>query len=131
MKPIKVIVYAVLIISVVLGALFVTNIDFSKLKNQMNTTDMYVVVTENGQEETIQFEDKDSIIRYNYVQSAYDNNGAAKKITFSANKNLRLNAILLVKVQELQDKEGNYLIGSYEEVQIDQVPDKTKEKLGL
>ncbi|WP_195575224.1 YxeA family protein [Paenibacillus sp. 1001270B_150601_E10] len=131
MKPVKVIIYAVLVISVVIGVLMASNIDFAKLKKQMNTTDMYVVVTENGKAETIQFDDKDSMTRFHYVQEAYDKNGAAKKITFSANKNLRLNAILLVTVQELKDADGHYLIGSYEEVQADLVPEKTKIKLGL
>ncbi|UHA75955.1 YxeA family protein [Paenibacillus sp. 481] len=116
----------VVVFGVVLGAgLVLSGVDLAKVKQQWGATKMYVQITNNGDK---QGADEDSS-RYYYQLKAYDKDGTETPITFSAHKNLKQNAYLLVHVREYTDDRGNHEVATYEEIQSEEIPQKAKEKM--
>ncbi|PEZ08994.1 hypothetical protein CN326_04800 [Bacillus sp. AFS018417] len=94
------------------------------------TKEYYVQITENGKEEPWQGDDGKKHISYWYTMKAYDEKGKEVTVKFFANKNLKLHAFLRVYVNgEYPDK--THGIQSYEEVTMNELPMKAKEKLGV
>ncbi|WP_239254923.1 YxeA family protein [Listeria ilorinensis] len=112
-----------IIISVILalGILAILALRFINF-NQIGADSYYVQITQNGDKQTEYSEDGSDISRYNYKLTGYDENGKAKKLSFDADKNLRLHAYLRVYNK-------NDMVSSYEEVQKQDIPQKAQAKL--
>lgn len=94
------------------------------------TKEYYVQITENGKEESTKGEDGEMYTLYWYTLKAYDDKGKEVTVKFFANKNLKLHAFLRVYVEgEYDDKTKS--IQTYEEVTMNELPVKAKEKLGV
>ena len=114
----KLIVISILLVAIVgVGSWFIYN--------EMNYEKCYVKITENGKEDTV-----GSSTVYDYTLKAYDKKGNEVPVTFSANKNLRLNAYLCVYVRKPLKNNANE-INKYKEVTAEQLPEKVKEKLNV
>ncbi|WP_099221315.1 YxeA family protein [Listeria costaricensis] len=104
-----------------LGILAVLALRFINF-NQIGADQYYVQITQNGDKQTEYADDGEDISRYNYELTGYDENGKAKKLSFDAEKNLRLNAYLRVYYK-------NDVVSSYEEVQKQDIPQKAQTQL--
>lgn len=100
-------------------------------KNKIGKTKMYVHITENGKEVNEKGSDGETYSRYFYKLKAYDKNGKEDSVTFSAGKNLKLDAFLRVYVTDKTDSKGNKEIGTFEEVKASEIPQEAKEKLNV
>lgn len=108
----KLIIVIILLVAIVGGWFIYNGMKFEKC---------YVKITENAKEEHG---------RYIYNLKAYDKKGNEVPVTFSASKNLRLNAYLCVDVYKPLKHDANE-INKYEEVTAEQLPEKVKEKLNV
>ena len=99
--------------------------------NEIGSDKYYVQITKDGDRQYEgKYNGKDVYDYYYKDIKAYNKNGDEIKVKFSAEKNLRKNAFLKVKVKDLKKDENNDIL-SYEEVQRDDLPDKVKEKLNV
>ncbi|MGG0240859.1 YxeA family protein [Bacillus rhizoplanae] len=94
------------------------------------TKEYYVQITENGKEESVRSDDGEKHTWYWYTMKAYDDKGKEVTVKFSANKNLKLHAFLRVYVEGEYDDQTKS-IQTYEEVTMNELPVKAKEKLGV
>lgn len=121
--------YIALIASLFIFTLFSSGCGFDK--NKIGKTKMYVHITENGEKKVEKSDSGEPFTRYYYQLKAYDENGKEDSITFSAGKNLRLDAFLRVYVTDKTDSKGNKAIGTWEEVKASEIPQEAKEKLNV
>ncbi|MGG4398363.1 YxeA family protein [Paenibacillus thiaminolyticus] len=132
MKKFTIIIVSIVVMaSIVVAGFLIFGVDAAKMKAEWGTTKMYVHITENGKEETIGADSKDPFSRYYYTLTAYDEHGNEATVSFSADKNLRLDSFLLVYVKDGEDGNGVRDIGRYDEVTKEDIPAKAREQLGV
>jgi uncharacterized protein (TIGR01655 family) len=91
-------------------------------------TKAYIQILENGTEEKTKIETGEEFSRYYYKTTAYTKNGDERIVEFSASKNLRKGACIVVYLMA-EDENKVWSITTYEEVREDQIPQKTRERL--
>lgn len=91
----------------------------------------YIKVSVDGNKK-LAFKDGDEdVYKYDYRDiKAYDKNGDEIKIVFTADKNLRKDAFLEVRVRDPKSNELNAIL-SYKEIQESELPNLAKEKLNI
>ncbi|KMY49701.1 YxeA family protein [Peribacillus loiseleuriae] len=113
------IVIGIVLVILVVGLIFMQNVNF----NRLGANEYYTQINGEG----TKIEEKGSggtiFIRYEYELPAYDKDGNQKTFTFTAGKQLRENAYLLLFVK---DGKG---VTSYQEVTSDELPGKAVEML--
>ncbi|PUB08334.1 YxeA family protein [Paenisporosarcina sp. OV554] len=90
----------------------------------------YVQINEDGIAKTTKGDNGEKSTRYYYKMNAYNTDGNTIPVEFSANKELKLNAFLLVDVNDTDKKEHN-TISSYKEVAEKELPEKVKKQLNI
>lgn len=95
------------IIVIVVGASYtVLTLDF----NRFNKERYYIQITQNGEKLEDRLDNGETMVRYGYKVDAIKEDGKHKELEFSANKQLRKGAYLMLYV----NKEGE--VSSYDEV---------------
>ncbi|MGX5585858.1 hypothetical protein COM90_24765 [Bacillus thuringiensis] len=89
--------------------------------NRLGTDKYYVQITKDG--EQLEEKNVNGDTTYQYKLSGFDKDGKEKEMEFTALKNLRKEAFLLIYYTE---EKG---VKSWEEVKKDELPTKVKEKL--
>lgn len=118
MRTLLGIIVALLVI--IVGSLAVFRfVDF----NQMGAEKYYVQITGDGRVEEHKLDTGEIVKTYWYSLPAYDVNGLEKTFDFSAQKNLRQDAYLMLFAK---DSKG---VTSYEEVQLADIPEKAQKQL--
>lgn len=121
-KNMKKIIGSIIVILVIAvgGLLILQNVNL----NRLGTDEYYTQIVGQGK----MLEDKDTSgvkhVSFEYTLSAFDKDGQEKKLTFTAQKQLRENAYLTLFVKD--DKE----VTSYQEVSKEELPKKVSEKIG-
>ncbi|QDS33957.1 YxeA family protein [Brevibacillus brevis] len=119
MKKTTIIVLSV-ILALIIGAVFLLqNVNF----NRLGADEYYVQINKEGQKNEVTLDNGEKFTTYDYTLLGYNENGEEKTLTFMAMKELRKDAYLRVFVKE---EKG---VTSYQEVKLDELPDKAKEKL--
>ena len=106
------IAFGVVLALFVAGLVVLATVDYNRLGKE----NVYVHITEDGVENRFVASDGAVHNMYWYEQSAYDENGNEMQVKFSAHKNLRHNAYLMLYL-----KNGNE-VTSFDEVQFDDLP---------
>ncbi|MFE4764556.1 YxeA family protein [Bacillus mycoides] len=91
--------------------------------NRLGTDTYYVQITKDG--EQLKEKNVNGDTTYQYTLPGFDKDGEKKEMEFTALKNLRKEAFLLIYYSE---EKG---VKSWEEVKKDELPTKVKEKLKL
>jgi len=125
LKILGIILTTVLIGIIILGVAEKNN--FLGMK-KWRTKEYYVQIKDNGEEYITKNTEGEKSVLYFYKTDAYNKDGKQIKVEFHSNKNLKLDAYLLVLAFS-QDKNDYNQILSYEEVPADKVPFKAKEGL--
>ncbi|MGG4454012.1 YxeA family protein [Brevibacillus porteri] len=119
MKKTTIIVLSV-ILALMIGAVFLLqNVNF----NRLGADEYYVQINKEGQKNEVTLDSGEKFATYDYTLQGYNEDGEEKTLNFMAMKELRKDAYLSVFV-----KEGKG-VTSYQEVKVDELPDKAKEKL--
>lgn len=108
---------AVLIILVGL-VIFLQNVNL----NRIGTQQYYVQINQDGTRMEYKSDNGQKYVSYEYALKGFDAKGNEKELTFTANKNLRKDAYLRIYVK------GSG-VSSYQEVQVDELPETAKHKL--
>ncbi|GIN93775.1 hypothetical protein J22TS1_48260 [Siminovitchia terrae] len=109
----------------ILGVLFVgaivifATVDF----NRFGKDKAYVQITDAASVKETKMDSGEIMKRYWYKLPAYKENGEMIEVEFSGAKELRKDAYLMLYI-----KDGNE-VTSYDEVQLNDIPQKAKEKL--
>lgn len=101
------------------GLLIIQNVNL----NRVGADEYYTQITDEGNKTEEKGVSGQIHEQYEYELPAYDENGNQKIFTFTANKQLRENAYLMLFVKE--DKG----VTSYQEVSIEKIPKKSIEML--
>ncbi|MBM7609815.1 uncharacterized protein (TIGR01655 family) [Lysinibacillus composti] len=91
--------------------------------NRFGKDTVYVQISDVASVKETKLDSGEMIKRYWYKLPAYNENGNLTEVEFSAAKELRKNAYLMLYI-----KDGNE-VTSYDEVQLTDIPQKAKEKL--
>ncbi|UGB30698.1 YxeA family protein [Metabacillus sp. B2-18] len=91
--------------------------------NRFGKDKAYVHITEAASVKEEKLDSGEILKRYWYKLPAYRENGDMTEVEFSAAKELRKDAYLMMYI-----KDGNE-VTSYDEVQLNEIPQKAKEKL--
>lgn len=103
----------------VIGLVVLMNVDF----NRMNADNYYVHITEDGVKEVGKASDGKVYETYHYNLESVNAKGETKTVEFTASKNLRKDAYLMLYV-----KEGKG-VSSYDEVQLSDIPTEAQAKI--
>lgn len=109
---------AVLFVICAGGLYALMKVDF----NRMNAEHYYVQINEVPKEEKMKTSKGEVFTRYAYTLDAYDEDGNEKQYTFTADKELRQDAYLMLYVKES-------VVSSYDEVKLADIPKKAQQKL--
>lgn len=101
------------------GVIFLQNVNL----NRVGADEYYTQINGEGTETEDKGSDGAIHISYEYELPAYDKDGNQKTLTFSADKQLRENAYLLLFVKNGKD------VTSYQEVKDEELPKKVAEVL--
>lgn len=116
----KVMIFGGILVFLLIGfIIFIQNVNINRLG-----TDPYYVQIQEGTRMEDKSDDGKKYIYYEYTLEGFDKEGTAKTLTFTANKELRKDAYLRVYVKESG-------VGSYQEVQINELPEPAKAKLAM
>ncbi|MFJ8260807.1 YxeA family protein [Rummeliibacillus sp. NPDC094406] len=115
----KLIIPGVILVLIVGFILFIQNVNI----NRLGSDSYYVQIKAPGEKIEGRSDSGQDYVDYKYVLYGYDKEGNEKKLTFTAIKQLRQDAYLNLFVKE--DKG----VTSYQEVQLNEIPKKAKEKL--
>lgn len=110
------ILFGLLLGVVIAGLVVLATVDFNRLAKDH----VYVHITEDGVEERFVASDGAVYMSYWYEQSAFDKDGNEVSVKFSAQKNLRKDAYLMLYM-----KNGSE-VTSYDEVQYEDLPAEVK-----
>ncbi|MEG0474058.1 MAG: YxeA family protein, partial [Solibacillus sp.] len=103
------------VIAILVGGLFfMQNVNL----NRIGTDEYYTIISGEGNKIEDKMNDGTLYVKYEYELPAFDKEGNQKTLTFTANKQLRKNAYLLLFVK---DEKG---VTSYQEVTAEEIPDK-------
>ncbi|MCC5891845.1 YxeA family protein [Exiguobacterium sp.] len=111
----KMIGFALAFVLVTIG---VINIDWNRLGKE----NVYVQVGDVTNVEETTLDSGEVVRRYTYETKAYDADGEPQNVTFSAAKELRQGAFLMLYVKD-------DAVTSYDEVEVSDVPKAAREKL--
>lgn len=110
----------VAVIAVIVGAIIIlTVVDV----NRFGKDNAYVQITTTATVDEVKLSTGEILKSYWYTLPAYDENGNKIDVNFSASKELRQDAYLMLYI-----KNGNE-VTSYNEVQLNDVPQKAKKKI--
>lgn len=108
-----------IILVVLIGFIvFIQNVNI----NRLGTDHYYVQIQDGGKKIESKFDNGEIFVRYEYTMKGFDDKGKEKTFTFTANKELHKQAYLQVYLKGDRVK-------SYQEVQANELPEKTKQKL--
>ncbi|MFE4354524.1 YxeA family protein [Peribacillus butanolivorans] len=108
------------LIALIIGFLvFIQNVNI----NRLGADQYYVQIKEEGMRVEGKADNGEEYISYEYKLSTVDKDGKEKELTFTAHKQLRLDAYLCLYVK---DEKG---VTSWQEVKMEELPEKVKEKL--
>lgn len=95
--------------------------------NRIETEKYYVQITVDGKEEVSKSDSSGEIMgkKFSYKLLGFDKEGKEKELEFTATKNLRKEAILVLYYSEAKG------VKSWEELNKVDLPTKVKEKLGI
>ena len=102
-----------------IGLIVLASVDFNRLGKE----NVYVQIVSDGELDENRLDSGEIMKRYEYELVAYNDAGEAVEVEFSAAKNLRVGAYLMLYV-----KDGD-VVTSYDEVKEQDVPEKALEKL--
>ncbi|MGE7624742.1 YxeA family protein [Viridibacillus sp. NPDC096237] len=103
----------------VIGIVVLKKVDL----NRMNADNYYVHITEDGVKEVGKASDGKVFETYHYNLEGVNTKGEEKKFEFTASKNLRKDAYLMLYVK---DGKG---VSSYDEVKLSDIPKEAQAKL--
>lgn len=115
----KLMIPGIIIVLIVGFILFIQNVNL----NRLGADNYYLQIKAAGEKIVDKSDNGQKFVSYKYSLPAYDKNGEEHTFTFNAQKQLRKGAYLNLFVKK--DKG----VTSYQEVKLDEVPDKAKEKL--
>ncbi|GAA0831620.1 YxeA family protein [Bifidobacterium pullorum subsp. gallinarum] len=116
----KVMIFGGILAALLIGfIIFIQNVNINRLG-----TDQYYVQIQEGTRVEDKSDDGKKYTYYEYTLEGFDKEGAAKTLTFTAQKELRKEAYLRVYVK----KSG---VGSYQEVQANELPEQARAKLEM
>ncbi|MGE6258160.1 YxeA family protein [Heyndrickxia sporothermodurans] len=115
----KLMIPGVILILIVGFILFIQNVNI----NRLGADNYYVQIKGPGEKSEDKASNGEIYTSYKYTLSGYDKKGNEKKLTFTANKQLRKDAYLNLFYKE--DKG----VTSYQEVKFNEIPDKAKEEM--
>ncbi|BAH42416.1 conserved hypothetical protein [Brevibacillus brevis NBRC 100599] len=121
MKKTTIIVLSVILALMIGAVLLLQNVNF----NRLGADEYYVQINKEGKKNEVTLDSGEKLVSYDYTLQGYNANGEEKALNFMAMKELRKDAYLCVFV-----KEGKG-VTSYQEVKVDELPDKAKEKLAI
>lgn len=108
------------IIALVLGFLiFIRNVNI----NRLGAEQYYTQINVDGKKMEVRSDSGEKFISYEYTLQGINKDGEEQTLTFTASKELRKEAFLGVYVKKGKE------VSSYQEVKLDEIPDKAKEKL--
>lgn len=113
------IVIGIVLVILVAGAIFMQNVNL----NRFGADEYYTQIKGKGTKMEDKMSDGTIYKRYEYKLPAFDKDGNQKTFTFSADKQLRENAYLLLFVK---DGKG---VTSYQEVTAEELPEKVAKML--
>ncbi|GAA0375300.1 YxeA family protein [Bacillus horti] len=91
--------------------------------NRLGKDNLYVQISEHTDIEETRLDSGEVVKRYWYELPAYDENGVKNMVEFSAARELRLDAYLMLYVKNENE------VTSYDEVQWNEIPTQAQEKL--
>lgn len=106
------IAFGVVLALLVAGLVVLATVDFNRLGKEH----VYVHITEDGVEERFVDGNGAVYMSYWYEQVAYDEDGKEVQVKFSAQKNLRHDAYLMLYLKNGEE------VTSFDEVQFDELP---------
>ncbi|GIN56709.1 hypothetical protein J8TS2_10280 [Lederbergia ruris] len=109
----------IVLVILVGGVIFLQNVNL----NRVGADEYFTQINGEGTKTEDKMSDGGIHIRYEYELPAYDKDGNQKTLTFSADKQLRENAYLLLFVKNGKD------VTSYQEVKDEELPKKVAEVL--
>ncbi|ATP40435.1 hypothetical protein CSE16_10465 [Solibacillus sp. R5-41] len=116
----KIIIVVGIVLVILIGSLFfIQNVNI----NRFGTDEYYTTIIGDGNKMEDKMDDGSILVRYEYDLPAYDKDSNQKTLTFTANKQLRKNAYLLLFVK---DGKG---VTSYKEVTAEEIPEKAVKML--
>ncbi|MGG3891518.1 YxeA family protein [Metabacillus fastidiosus] len=119
MKKLGAIVIAIIV--VLIGfVIFIQNVNI----NRFSADQYYVKISESGNKLEGKTESGQVYVQYEYKLPAFDQSGNEKELTFTAPKELRQNAYLMLYVKNGQE------VTSYQEVKEKEIPEKVADNLG-
>lgn len=104
----------------IVGLVVLSQVDFNRLGKE----NVYVQITADGELEETRLDSGEVMKRYLYNLEAYNEKGEPVQVEFSAAKNLRVGAYLMLYM-----KKDELTVTSYDEVQEADIPTKAIEKL--
>ncbi|BFH64597.1 YxeA family protein [Paenibacillus azoreducens] len=108
-----------IILALLIGFIvFIQNVNI----NRLGADHYYVQIQDGGKKMEDKTDSGEIYVNYEYTMKGFDEEGKEKTFTFTANKELRKQAYLRVYLKD--DK-----VSSYQEVQANELPEKTKQKL--
>lgn len=118
----KMITVIIIVAVIILGLAFSLGYYFTNY-NHIGAEDYYVAIEKNGKPTTERDSSGKTLTDYEYTLTGYDENGKAKQLEFTAQKNLRVGAYL-----HIYYKKGKG-VSSYEEVAKKELPKKAASQL--
>lgn len=114
----KGIIAGVVVLVIIIGfVLFIQNVNINRLG-----AEQYYVQIQDGKQMEDKTDDGKKYTYYEYTQEGFDKSGKEQTLTFTATRELRKDAYLRVYVKDKK-------VGSYQEVQASELPEKAKQKL--
>jgi uncharacterized protein (TIGR01655 family) len=107
------------IVLIIGGLLFLQNVNL----NRLGTDEYYAQIKGEGKKLEDKMSDGTIFTRYEYELPAYDKDGNEQTLTFTAPKQLREDAYLLLYVKSSKG------VTSYQEVKAEELPEKAAELL--
>jgi uncharacterized protein (TIGR01655 family) len=111
--------FGVVIVILIGGLSFIQNVNL----NRIGADEYYTQIIGGGNKLEVKASGGQVHVSYEYELPTYDKDGNQKILTFTASKQLRENAYLLLFVK---DEEG---VTSYQEVTAEEIPEKAAEML--
>ncbi|MDQ0271913.1 YxeA family protein [Cytobacillus purgationiresistens] len=116
----KVFISLSIVVALLIGAIIIlATVDF----NRFGKDNAYVHITTPTSVEEMKLDSGEIMKSYWYTLPAYKENGDMIQVEFSGAKELRQDAYLMLYI-----KDGNH-VTSFDEVQINDIPEKAKEKI--
>ena len=113
-------IIAIVVLLFISAVVFLTTVDI----NRLGKNNVYVEVQEPTDIQEQRLDNGEIVSTYWYEQTGYKENGESMAIQFSAQKELRQGAYLMLYVKNENQ------VTSYDEVQLDEIPTAVQDELG-